>query len=489
MSFLWPRHAGAAARRAAPGRGLPGAGAAPGAAHGRAGRAGLRAHGVGPAAPPPPPRARSRFFLAALVLLLVGLRPPAGERRPARTARARSSSPSTCRTACGPRTSQPTRMDAAKAAARAFVEKQPELDQDRRRRLQRRRPRHAAADDRQGRRAGRHRPADAARARPRSARASSPRSAPSPASPSAVDPERARRATSPTSTSATTARPPSSCCPTARTPSSPTRSTWPSWRRRPVCSIYPIGIGSAAGHGRRDRRVQRGDRARRGPADARSPSVTDGTYFHAEDAAVAGPGLRRASTCSSRTEPEEDRGHRRRHRHQHRCCSSSAARCRCCGSGGWCSDVVRLAARPARSSLVVPLLLGAYLWQLRRRRKQAVRFSSVALDPRRAAPALALAPARPGRRCSWPASPGWPSPRPGRRSRSTCRSAARRSSSPSTCRARCAPPTSSPTGSPWPRRRPATFVKDQVDGHAHRHRRLRRLRPAGRAAHDGQGRR
>ena len=42
---------------------------------------------------------------------------------------------------------QPTRMDAAKAAAKQFVEAQPGDDQDRDRRLQQRCPHHPAADD------------------------------------------------------------------------------------------------------------------------------------------------------------------------------------------------------------------------------------------------------------------------------------------------------------------------------------------------------
>ena len=50
--------------------------------------------------------------------------------------------------------------------------------------------------------------------------------------------------------------------------------------------VYPIGIGSREGHGGRDRRLQRGHRARRGRCSTRSPRSPTATYFRAEDAAA-----------------------------------------------------------------------------------------------------------------------------------------------------------------------------------------------------------
>ena len=117
--------------------------------------------------------------------------------------------------------------------------------------------------------------------------------------PITVDPARARRPTSTTSTSATSARPRSCCCPTARTRRTPTRWPWPSWRRWRACRSTRSGSGSTEGTVRGDRRLQRGDGARRGAARRRSPRSPDGTYFQAEDADVAGARSTTASTCSS----------------------------------------------------------------------------------------------------------------------------------------------------------------------------------------------
>ncbi len=121
------------------------------------------------------------------------------------------------------------------------------------------------------------------------------------------------------------------------------------------------------------------------------------------------------------------------------------ARCsRCCGSAGWC-EMSFTWPLALLLLLVVPLVLGVYLWSMRRRRRQAVTYSSLAL----------LRTALP-RRSRWrrhvpvgaaarPASACWRWRRPGPRSRPTCRSGGRRSSSPSTCPARCARQTYSRT--------------------------------------------
>ena len=142
---------------------------------------------------------------------------------------------------------QPTRMDAAKAAARAFVE-QPAVDRaDRRGRLRRRRAGHAAADRRTEasvlaaidrltprgpRRSGSGHLSLAERDRRQAAERRR---------------DRARQRLADAATSATTAPPRSSCCPTARTPPSRTRSRSPTSRRRPGVHIYPIGIGQPQG--------------------------------------------------------------------------------------------------------------------------------------------------------------------------------------------------------------------------------------------------
>ena len=118
------RDAGAAARRALPGAGVPGARAPPGPAGGRAGRAGLRPHGLGPAAPRRRRHVPFAFFLAAIILLLVAFaRPETSVSCPA--------GKGTVILAFDVSNSmraedlEPTRIDAAKAAARTFVEQQP----------------------------------------------------------------------------------------------------------------------------------------------------------------------------------------------------------------------------------------------------------------------------------------------------------------------------------------------------------------------------
>ena len=141
---------------------------------------------------------------------------------------------------------------------------------------------------------------------------------------------------------------------------------------------------------------------------------------------------------------------------------------------------LRPAPRPRRAAACS----GVYLWTLRRRRKQAVSYSSVALLrsvlPRRSRwrrhvpvplllaslGVLGIAAARP------------------QMVRERAHRRARRSSSPSTSPGRCAPPTSTRTGIAAAQQAARDFVEDQPAGHPHRPRRLLRLRPARRAADD-----
>ena len=139
--------------------------------------------------------------------------------------------------------------------------------------------------------------------------------------------------------------------------------------------IYPIGLGSADGT------VVEVDGFNVATALDEQllediASVTDGQYFRAEDA-TSWPRCTTRSTCSScgGRVPGD-------HRHPHGDQPAVA------GGGG---DVVAVVVRQTGLVvsfawplallllLAVPLLLGAYVWQLRRRRAQAVRFSNVAL--------------------------------------------------------------------------------------------------------------
>ena len=157
--------------------------------------------------------------------------------------------------------------------------------------------------------------------------------------------------------------------------------------------VHTIGVGTDGGHGRRDRRLQRGDRAR--PRAARG-----GGLDHRRDL-PRGRRRRRPGRDLQVDRPalqdrlRAHRGHRAVHRRRGACCSSSARCSRCSGSGGWSDDDVHW---PLALLLVlaVPLVLGVYLLALRRRRKQAVRYSSVALVALGAAPPVALAAPPPG---------------------------------------------------------------------------------------------
>ena len=279
----------------------------------------------------------------------------------------------------------------------------------------------------------------------------------------------------------------SSCSPTARTRRNPIRSRW-----RELASVagrahLPDRHRQPAGHGRADQRLQRGHRARRGPAD----QDRDGHRRHVlprQRRRRRWPRSTTTSTCSSRPSPKQTEVTGDRHGRQHRCC--------CFVGGGAVAALVRAAGVAMSFStplallllLAVPLLLGAYLWQLRRKRKHAVRFSSVALIRaalpkrsrwRRHVPvALFLASlAGAGRRLG-----------AARRSRPRCRSDARRSSSPSTCpRSMCATDVE-PNRLTVAQDAARTFVKDQVAGTRIGIVAFAGVRRAGRAADDRQGR-
>ena len=232
------------------------------------------------------------------------------------------------------------------------------------------------------------------------------------------------------------------------------------------------------GHGGRDRRVQRGHRARRGDCSPRSPrSPTARTSRPPTPTSLA------EVYDSDRPEVHDraraDRGHRAVHRRRRAAARRSARRCRCSGSGGWCDDVVHLAARPAARCSPCRCCSASYLWQLRRRRKQAVRFSSVALIRagcpkrsrwRRHVPVGAVA--RRPRRCS-----AWPRPAADRARRAARphvdHPRPRRVAVDVRHRRRAEPARRGAGGGARVRRGPGRR-------HAHRHRRVRRLRRAGR---------
>ena len=159
----------------------------------------------------------------------------------------------------------PTRMEAAKAAARTFVQRQPptvrvgvvafsgsglvtqEPTSDRAARARGDRPAQPA-----GRHGARRRPADLAERHRRAAGAGD-----------GAEPARSSRRAR---TSATTARRRSCCCPTARTPTTPDPLDVAELASSAGVRVYPIGLGRPAGHGAGDRRLPGRDRARRAAA-------------------------------------------------------------------------------------------------------------------------------------------------------------------------------------------------------------------------------
>ena len=223
----------------------------------------------------------------------------------------------------------------------------------------------------------------------------------------------ARQPTSTTSTSATSARRPIVLLSDGENTGEPDPLDVAKLASVAGVHIYPIGIGSPDGHGRRRSTASGGDRARRATLLTSIASVTDGTYFHAERRRGAGRRLQARIDLQCHDETETDRGHGRSSPASARCCSWSAARCRCSGSGGWCSRCRSPGRSPCSLLLVVPLLLGAYLWQLRRRRKQRRALLERRPDPRGDPEALALAAARAGRAVPRQPRRRWPSPAPG----------------------------------------------------------------------------
>ena len=108
--------------------------------------------------------------------------------------------------------------------------------------------------------------------------------------------------------------------------------------------VYPIGLGSAGGHGAGDRRLPGRDRAGRAAA-ARDRRDHRRRVLRRRRRAGAG---RRSTTRSSwrgRCEPSADRGDRRCSPRRPRCCCWPAPGCPWPGSGGWSDD----GASPGRS--------------------------------------------------------------------------------------------------------------------------------------------
>ena len=151
------------------------------------------------------------------------------------------------------------------------------------------------------------------------------------------------------------------------------------------------------GHRPADRRLQRGDGARR--------AVDEADRLGHQRRVLQRQGLGDADTDlpehrpADRHRPEGDRGDRTVRRCQHgpvpRRRSHVDAVVREVGVAmSFASPLALLGL------LIVPLLLGGYLWQLRRKRKNAVRYSSVALIRHGDPQAIALASPRPD--CSLP---------------------------------------------------------------------------------------
>ena len=161
----------------------------------------------------------------------------------------------------------PTRLDAAKAAARAFVAKQPStirLGVVAFGGLGRHLP---AADQRPDAGAGRHRPADARRAAPRSGAASSRPSARSPASRS-VSTRRGRTAPPAATTIGYYGSSAVVLLSDGENTTEPDPLVLAELASTAGVRIYPIGLGSPPGHGARGRRLPDRDQARRGHPQA-----------------------------------------------------------------------------------------------------------------------------------------------------------------------------------------------------------------------------
>ena len=321
---------------------LPAAAAAPRGAARRAGRA----RPGRPGAPSPAGGGTSppALLLAALALLLVALARPAGDRAEPRregtvilafdvstsmAANDLAPDPAGRREGRGPR------------VRRAAAGDRP----GRRRGVRRQRARHPAAHHRPGERARRDRPPDPAGRHGARRAACRRRSAPSPGSRAAsTRPDGSGRAAR-ARTSATTARRRSSCSPTARTPPSPTRSTC-----RARVDRRGAGLPDRAGQPARARcsrsTASRSPPRWTRPTAARDRRPTDGRYFAAADEQalasvydVDRPGLDRRGRAR--------RGHRPARRRGRAAAAGAAPGSRWRGSGGWCSDGLRLAARPA----------------------------------------------------------------------------------------------------------------------------------------------
>ena len=170
---------------------------------------------------------------------------------------------------------EPTRIEAAKRAARAFVEQQPSTIRIGVVAFGDGAVVVAAADQRHRRRARRDRPACRSAAARRSDRVSSPSLSAIAGKPltideAALDSDVGEVDIGYFGSSAIV------LLSDGENTRGPTRSTSPRSRRSPACTIHAIGIGTERGHGGRGRRLQRGHRARRGPADGdrrRSPTA------------------------------------------------------------------------------------------------------------------------------------------------------------------------------------------------------------------------